>query len=291
MKLFDETDAIKKYSKVKLQCDDCSIIFERLYLKIVSDYHRCKSCTTKFHNSNRPIDLKNKMRAASVLKCKGRNLKDELSQLDYNSRFNHGKLSGCNNPNYGGKYSRGFADRPITGSLEENYGLEKAKLMRQKRSINASGENNGQFGKQSPMKSGRGLSGIYKNNHFRSLLELSVMIMLEHSNKKYIVCESHNMKFSYTINDNIKTYFPDFYLPDFDEFIEVKPSYLISDSVVMLKLTSMRKHGKIINIITEKDVPYTPKDILKQKINDGELVFHSPKCDKFIMKLGVTDAK
>jgi len=221
---------------------------------------------------------------ASVAKCTGRKMKMELSEAEYNRRFLHGKLSGENNPNSGGKLCRGFADNPIIG-FEDYYGKEKADALRKIRSINSSGENNSQYGKPSSLMAGRGISGTYKEKHFRSLLELYAMIMFETQNKMFVICESNSMKFAYTNGGRNRTYFPDFYLPDEKLFIEIKPLYQSTDNVVQLKLQCVKNHGEKIKLLTEKDIPKVHDKTLKVKYDVGELTFHTPKCEKFISKL------
>ena len=289
MKLFDETAKINKYQKVKLQCDDCNIVFERIYIKVVdTNIHRCKSCATKHHNKCRDPEIKQKMLAASVKACKGKNLKEELSEEAFASRYKHGKSAGEKNPNYGGKYSRGFADHPIIGSLESTYGVERANQLRKIRSDNAKGEKNSQYGKPSSVNSGRGLSGRYKTLHFRSILELSAMLMFEEQEILFIICESSNIKFTYNFNDSQRCYFPDFYLPESDTYVEIKSEYALkNDPLVQIKLTSVAQCGKIITVMTERNIPRIPPQRIRDLISSGDLQFHMPKCESFLKRLGV----
>lgn len=291
MKLFDETKKINKYQKVKIKCDDCDAIFERHYIKVIgTSIHRCKSCTTKYHNRRRAPETKQRMLNASVLACKGKKLKEELTEEEYARRFKHGKHAGKHNPNYGGKYSRGFADRPITGPLEDYYGIERANEIKKIRSFNAKGENNSRYGKPSSVNSGRGLSGRYKNFHFRSMLELSAMLMYEAQNTNFIICESSNIKFKYIFENSERCYFPDFYLPDSDTYIEIKSEYALKhDPIVQIKLTSVRNCGKIITVMTERDIPKIQPQKIRELISCGDLQFHMPKCAIFLKRLGVTN--
>ena len=78
---------------------------------------------------------------------------------------------GENNPMYG----KSFYDIWV-----QKYGKviadEKMLEYKKKQSINNSGEKNNMYGKPSPINSGNGICGWYKDWFFRSLLELSYMI-------------------------------------------------------------------------------------------------------------------
>ena len=62
-------------------------------------------------------------------------------------------------------------------TFEEFYGQEKAKVIKEKFSLRMRGKNNHMYGKPSPNGSGNGWSGHYGSFYFRSLLELSFLIV------------------------------------------------------------------------------------------------------------------
>ncbi len=67
--------------------------------------------------------------------------------------------------------------------------------------------------------SGRGKSGWYKGYHCQSSWELAwIIYSLEHNFK----FERNTKGFEYFFEDKIHKYFPDFYIPDGDYFIEIK---------------------------------------------------------------------
>jgi hypothetical protein len=122
------------------------------------------------------------------------------------------KHSGENNPNFGGKYSHGFADNnplPKGSTYEEAFGVERANEMKAKISEKTSGSKNGMYGRPQPHGSGNGWQGWYKGDYFTSFLELSFMIACE---CKGIVYETLSSKKAYAIQYEldgvVRNYFP-----------------------------------------------------------------------------------
>lgn len=69
---------------------------------------------------------------------------------------------------------------------------------------------------------GKGLRGYYKGYYCQSSWELAYVIYnLEHS----IVFERNKKGFKYTLDGIERSYFPDFYLPESDTYIEIKGYY------------------------------------------------------------------
>jgi hypothetical protein len=120
----------------------------------------------------------------------------------------------------------------------EKYGKEEAdrknSRLKETQRLNSTGENNPMFGKPSPQGSGNGWSGWYNGVFFRSLHELSyIVLVLEREGKKWESAES--MKIPYQDWDGkSRTYRPDFIVDD-TELIEIKPARLHRSLAVQLK--------------------------------------------------------
>ena len=113
---------------------------------------------------------------------------------------------------------------------------------KRKLSIMMSGSNNPMYGKPSPQGAGNGWSGWYKNWFFRSLKELShVILVLELNNKKWIPFEKTGIKISYQSWDmRNRTYVPDFLVGD-DLVVEVKPQKLMNTPAVSSKADAAKQ--------------------------------------------------
>lgn len=122
----------------------------------------------------------------------------------------------------------------VTGSVhpsrgktyEEIHGLDKAKIIKLK--VARHGKDNAQFGKPAYSGSGNGWSGWYKDNYFRSLLELSFIVnYLEKYSVEYVTAESYNFKIPYiNYEGKQRNYFADFATSD--SLIEVKPKSAVN---------------------------------------------------------------
>jgi hypothetical protein len=129
--------------------------------------------------------------------------------------------SGQNNPMYG---------RSVYDVWIEKYGIEEADrrmdITKEKHSKNNSGSGNPMYGKPAPRGSGNGWSGWYKGWFFRSIRELSyIILVLEANNQEWFSGESQKWKIRYKDSDDkMRNYFPDFITHD--KIIEIKPSRL-----------------------------------------------------------------
>ena len=78
-------------------------------------------------------------------------------------------------------------------------------------------------------RTGFGWSGNYNNHHFRSLMELSFIILyLEKENIKWVSGEIDDYRIEYELDGKIRGYYPDFILLDKRKIIECKPKVLQS---------------------------------------------------------------
>lgn len=113
------------------------------------------------------------------------------------------------------------------------------------------------------------LSGWYNGLYFRSSLELSFLINNNHI--KFISCETKKFGLTYQINDKIKTYFPDY--TDGQLIYEIKPTTLLQFGSNPLKIEKGKEiFGQKFRVITEKDSPYVPKQVIIGLIEGGSVV-------------------
>ena len=127
------------------------------------------------------------------------------------------------------------------------------------------------YGKPAPIGSGNGWSGWYKSNFFRSLLELSYLKMLIDNNIQFENGECRKHKIS--LEDG-KNYFPDYYLVDSQEMIEIKPFNLLKTEANIQKFKAAKdKFGDNFKILTEKDIIRLSFDEINILYKSGDLLF------------------
>lgn len=278
-------DGIKKTQKVKISCDRCQQVIEKFVYSVISQREKrngedvCRRCSTIEYNQNRPIEVRKKAGDGFKNKYLGKKLEEivgEKKAIEIKRKFSESS-SGENNSNFGGKYSRGFADRPLYGLWESVYGIEKSKQKKLQLSKLNSGSGNPMFGKPAPKKSGNGISGWYGNVYFRSLLELSYMMHLDSLSIKYISCESEKYRFEYEIDGIKRNYFPDFFIPSTNEYIEVKPSQMLSNEIVIAKAKAVQALGHKFTFMTQKDIMKIKKDELMSLISTGKVTIDKGK--------------
>lgn len=273
---------ISPHQKVKLKCDECENNFERLYGSGCddTDIHYCKSCTTARYNKSRDPEVNKKFRQARIDSQKGKTFEEQYGKekADLIKAKFSAAYSGKNNPNYGGKYSRGFADRPIFGPIEDRYSPKIVEKLKHIRSQNGKLS----FGRPAPKGSGSGFSGWYKEKYyFRSLLELFCILDLEARNINFICCESIKMKFQYNLDGEDKNYFPDFYLPDTDELLECKAKWNMNTKETKAKIQSVDKK---ITILTEEDINVDIEKLILL-IDNEDVKIDKSKIEKLKRKL------
>jgi hypothetical protein len=130
-------------------------------------------------------------------------------------------------------------------------GKEAVEARRQRLIKSKLGKRNPMFGKAPPGNVGQGYSGRYKSFHFRSLLELSFILACETRNIKVVSAECNS--FTYYFNGIEGTYRPDFFLPETNEFIEIKPVRYINQPKNLAKLAAVSALRKI-RYVTDKDL-------------------------------------
>lgn len=281
LKTKKELDIIK--SKYLLCCDKCkkeyesSIINREKHFKTYNS-DLCRGCKQIIQYSS---GKRNKQK--EFLKNLSKNLKGKTYEDIFGKekaiklKINlSNKFSGKNNPMYGKNYQCSGLIRSANyqkgKTLEEIYGHEKAIEIKKK--VSQPGKNNPMYGKPSPQGSGNGWSGWYNGHYFRSLLELSYMVYLDSNNINWITAEKLEFIIQYKdLNGIDKNYFPDFYLPDTDEIIEIKPKKLINTKLNKLKFEAANNKFKHFKVITEDNIQKISINEILSLVNSNKVKF------------------
>lgn len=181
-------------------------------------------------------------------------------------------------------YGKPFKQRTLE-NWTKKYGKEKAEkmynTMLKKKSENSSGSNNGMYGKPSPQGAGNGWSGWYNNWYFRSIHELSYMILvIERFNINWTNAEGIKIKYTNYNNDE-RNYFPDFLLNN-KYVIEIKPKKLINSINVKAKTKAAieycNKNNLIFKILSPQIISI---DKIKELYLNNKIKFIKKYDDKF----------
>lgn len=169
----------------------------------------------------------------------------------------------------------------------EKYGEEianhKLSECKSKQSKSSSGSNNPMFGRPTPKGAGSGWSGHYKGYYFRSLLELSYLKYLLDNDIKFDNAERVKYKIQYELDGKVRNYFPDYYLINTKEIVEIKPKKLINIKENKLKFQSAQiKYGNKFKIKTEEDIEVIDLKKLYQLYLSKELIFDKRYEQKFL---------
>jgi hypothetical protein len=159
-------------------------------------------------------------------------------------------------------------------SMIEKHGEEKVNKMNSSRACK--GSKNGMYGKPSPINTGRGMCGYYKNNYFRSSLEYFFMKKMEQEGKSYLcndtAVKSNPSKITIPLG-NGRNYIPDFIVGKV--VVEVKAHWRVNATDVVEKRIAAeawcKANGYSYVIVTEKDIPIN-KDVMKNDIDLLNLV-------------------
>ena len=126
------------------------------------------------------------------------------------------------------------------------------------------GTDHHQFGKPSSIHGGNGLKGWYNGYFFRSSYELSYLVYLIKNNIKFESGEKKIHSIEYYFENKKRNYFPDFYLPESEEYIEIKPSSLLNNKMNKAKFKKAEEIFRDkFKIITEREF----KMLTKNEIN------------------------
>lgn len=201
----------------------------------------------------------------------------EEADKRWGERFKDRDQTGDKNP---------MAGKSIYSRWLEKYGKEEADL----RYINwkanlskaSSGENNGMYGKPSPIGSGNGWKGWYKNIYFASLKELFYMKQLFDNNIKFENGEQKKFKIQYEFMGKKANYFLDFYLPETDEYVEIKPIKLTNSPRNYAKFIAAKgKLGDKFKILTEKDTKEFDLEEMYSSYLNKDLIWMDKYEEKF----------
>lgn len=272
---------MKAKDRIYFNCENCNKDCNLSYIDYKKNYknygkHLCRGCRQKIQYEKGIRDrnlIKN-----SVKPQKGVSMKERCNMTDEEYFLFRKKLSeyvsGKNNPMYGDhNHTKGLIkhnDFRKGKTFEEIFGKEKAKIIKSKLSISNSGSNNPMFGKPSPIGSGNGWSGWYNNIYFRSLLELSFLIVNKNAKSaEYIKIPYKNYK------NVIRIYHPDFIEKDF--FYEIKPKKLLNSKDNILKFQAAEKYCKnnqlIYKILTEDDIKKISTEEIKELYLNKQIKF------------------
>jgi hypothetical protein len=246
---------------VEIKCDKCQSEYSTSLFYQIKGYNKydndlCRSCKQK---EQYRLGLRDKQKehianyATSVQK--GKKFEDLYSPDKANLiKSKLSKAMSDDNPRWSLKHrtqeeiniaKKELAERIINKfkgkSYDEIYGKERSTEIKKKLSERQKGEKNNMYGKPAPKGSGGGIDGWFNGFYFRSLLELS--FLLDMSNKGILVesAETNKFKVPYKVNNKTKHYFPDFYLPNENIVIEIKPFCRINEHINSLKFNAANK--------------------------------------------------
>ena len=282
---------IDSFQRCQIKCDQCNKDFERVYCDILTSREKyenkdlCLKCSWPLGKPRPTFTEYNK-------NCKGLTLEQRLGEekAQQTKQKMSEKNKGEKHPNYGGKYSRFEGaikwnqDNLKGKTLEDAYGFEKAQKIKAKIGEHSKGENNPMFGKASPLGAGNGWKGYYKNIYFRSILELKYLKYLLDNNIIFENGEKAKYRIPYILWDGTnRTYATDYYLPETNVFIELKPKKLIDTPTNKLKFEAARELlGDRHIILTENDVQLFPLEEMYELYLSEDLIWDKNYVDKFL---------
>lgn len=128
----------------------------------------------------------------------------------------------------------------------------------------------------------RGWQGYYNNYYFRSILELSYIHYLIVNNINFKSAENKEFRIPYIYRKKKKYYYPDFYLIDTEEIIEIKPSVKLNDKINIIKFEEAKKiYGNKYKIITELDINKIDLQTCYNLYKNGEIKFNKRIENRF----------
>jgi hypothetical protein len=265
---------------LKIICEYCKKI---TYKKKTGGKRFCnRSCSNKWCHKNGKRNItgitKDNTSLRSFIKRYGKlnGTKRYAQFVDNMSK----KTTGKNNPMHGRKRPDLIKMNKLNkGKTDvQRFGPEAASKLAKKRSINSAGKNNPMYGKPAPKGSGRGIKGYYKNQFFRSLLELVCFKHYESLGVDFAEIEHESIRIKYKgENNQDRTYVPDLFIPSRNLLIEVKPSRLTGTKNNINKFNAAKKYCKNNNIefiiFTEQSTIIKRNDVM----NDESVVLLKDK--------------
>lgn len=275
--------------KVKIKCDQCNFELSSSLLNQIEGVKKygmdlCRGCKQK---EQYRLGLRDKqkehIRNYATKVQKGKTYEELYAPDKVNSIKNKlSKSASDNNPRWSLKYrtydeinkdkkklGKRITDTRKGKSYDEIYGYEKSLSIKNKLSSSFKGEKNHMYGKPAPKGSGGGIDGWYDDFYFRSLLELSFLIDMSNKGITVMSAENNTFKVPYEIDGVIKNYFPDFYLPDENLIIEIKPFCRISEHINSIKFKAANKTFDNFKVLSERDFKKIAKDELLKLVNNN----------------------
>lgn len=128
----------------------------------------------------------------------------------------------------------------------------------------------------------RGWQGHYEGYYFRSILELSYLHYLITNNINFKSAENKEFRIPYVYRKKEKYYYPDFYLIDTEEIIEIKPSVKLNDKINIIKFKEAEKiYGDKYRIITELDIEKIDLKVCYDLYKEGKITFNKRIENRF----------
>jgi hypothetical protein len=253
----------------------------------------CNSC------SHKGIPAKNKGKSMSTEQKEKLKISAQEREKNYKLNNNH-PLKGKPSHFKGKTYEEIFGQNQAAilrkirseknpGKLRKNktwieyFGSEKVKQIMQTRKLrhSAEGAKNGNYTHGVPKNSGRGISGRYKNHHFRSLLELSFMINYLEKNNLPIV-SAENLRIPYFYENKISYYLPDFLSEK--TLYEVKPKKLLNWKNNPFKFAAGKEYCKQHNldycVVTDKDFIQITRNEIKSLIEKKIVIMNKGQIER-----------
>ena len=101
---------------------------------------------------------------------------------------------------------------------------------------------------------GRGhKTGFHNNILYRSSYELAFIIFCERNNILLESCENKERRVRYTYEGKRRWYYPDFYLPELDICVEIKPLTMMNDLFYAKKNSAEQQYNNFL-VITENEL-------------------------------------
>lgn len=209
----------------------------------ISEQHICEKCgkimTEKYGSgrfcsracaNSRVHSKESKQKTSEILKVKSK-IKGHISKEDYINQYNQSpkKCIICNN------------SLPYSQRMHKTCGPECKKTL-----LSMHAKKNG-FGGPNKVSS-YGKHGTYKGIHCDSTYELVFLIYCLDHNIKIIRNEN---SFPYEYNNEIRNYYPDFFLPDYDLYVEIKGRDI---GPVYEKIEGMKVLNKNVKLLHYEDL-------------------------------------
>ncbi len=260
-------------NKCNRKCPECNKVIyyknKHYCARATKKNQICKKCTSEtykerykgkknpFHGKQHSLESREKMKIDRD--------KSFFQTTEYKAKQSK-KSKGKNNGMYG---------KTVFNVWVEKYGLEEANLrmeeFKAKQSKNSSGSSNPMYGKPSPQGSGNGWSGWYKDWYFRSLKELSYVILLDEQQIKWKPAGDIRIKYQ-NWDGAERTYTPDFIVGN--KIVEIKPTRLRGSKNVLLKEAAAIEYCKqyimTYEIVDPKQLKFEEIEIL---VTSGNVKF------------------